>query len=87
MQEISKEVDKFDLTKSDIEIYNLIVKSYENLLIRNEQEENDFILTNHELNEIEKINYQKIIKYLVYRYKYNVYPKKKIKRLNMPLMF
>ena len=78
LQDISKEVDKFDLTKSDIEIYNLIVKSYENLLIRNEQEENDFILTNHELNEIEKINYQKIIKYLVYRYKYNVYPKKKI---------
>jgi MoaA/NifB/PqqE/SkfB family radical SAM enzyme len=78
LQDISKEVDKFDLTKSDIEIYNLIVKSYENLLIRNKQEENDFILTNHELNEIEKINYQKIIKYLVYRYKYNVYPKKKI---------
>jgi len=78
LQDISKEVDEFDLTKNDIEIYNLIVKSYENLLIRNEQEENDFILTNHELNEIEKINYQKIIKYLVYRYKYNVYPKKKI---------
>ena len=78
LQDVSKEIDKFDLTKNDIEIYSLIVKSYENLLIGNEQEQNDFILTNHELNEIEKINYQKIIKYLVYRYKYNVYPKKKI---------
>jgi len=48
LQDLSKEIDKFDLTKNDIEIYNLIVKSYENLLIRNKQEENDFILTNHE---------------------------------------
>jgi hypothetical protein len=34
LQDISKEVDKFDLTKNDIEIYNLIVKSYENFLIK-----------------------------------------------------
>ena len=79
--EIKKKIDGL----SDLSFYNLsvedkliikkIIDSYKNFFSNNELKNDEMILTGHEILEAKKIEKLKFPRYLVYRYKYNIYPK------------
>ena len=56
-----------------MKIIKSILKSYEKLNNKLELDKEDFILTQHEIGEFNNLKDKDIIKYLVYRYKYNKY--------------
>ena len=64
--------------KNDIKIIKLVIESYKIKISENELLKEHFILNGHELKEIEKIEKKHILRYIVYRYKYNKYPELKI---------
>ena len=59
-------------------IFNKVLKSYDKIFNKNNLKDEDFILSNHELFEFSKIESSKIVRYVIYRYKYNIYPKLRI---------
>ena len=69
--------DRF-LSTDDRKIIDSILKSYEKLSLNKELKEKDFILRNQEILEFFRLDEADIPRYLVYRYKYNLYPKLKI---------
>jgi len=56
-------------------IIEKVLSSYSKKLNNEVLAEDDFILTDHELNEFKTQEEKDIIRYVVYRYKYNTYPK------------
>lgn len=68
------------LNKNDQQIFNktidLISKLSKDLKVK--LNDDDFILSEFEMVELNNVSIEKIPRYLVYRYKYNIYPKKKI---------
>lgn len=55
-------------------IIEKVLSSYSKKLNNEVLAEDDFILTDHELNEFKTQEEKNIIRYVVYRYKYNIYP-------------
>ena len=71
-EKLLKENLNNNLNKEDNEIINKVLKSYQKVFQNNKLEEDDFILSGPELNEIkEQKNYTR---YVLYRYKFNIYP-------------
>ena len=62
-----------DYSKEDFEIIKNIYKSFENLVEKKFTKEN-FYLIPHEKTEFKNIEKKNIIRYLIYRYKYRIYP-------------
>lgn len=61
----------------NLNILNIIKKSYHDLFNNVSLSNENFLLSGHELLEYEKIESQnKKLRYLIYRYKYNVFPDK-----------
>jgi MoaA/NifB/PqqE/SkfB family radical SAM enzyme len=59
-------------------IIKIILNSYEKLKNNIKLEDEDFILTQHEIGEFNNLKDKDITKYILYRYKYNKYPIQKI---------
>ena len=68
-----------NLTKNQFEILNQILKSYEKI-ISGKRSNADFFFNDYDKLEISKIeeDYNKLVRYFIYRYKYKTYPLKKI---------
>tara|TARA_B100000787_G_scaffold153887_1_gene128363 strand:- start:272 stop:1456 length:1185 start_codon:yes stop_codon:yes gene_type:complete len=62
-------------SKEDLNILNNLKNSYEKLFNNKEFVDKDFVLSGHELLEYQKIDDSHKLRYLLYRYKYNSYPK------------
>lgn len=73
--ELALQNDK-NLMPKDKKIIEKIIKSYKIFKINNYlKNAEDFILTGHEVHEFLKLKQEDIIRYALYRYKYNIYPK------------
>ena len=73
-----KEFDIKNLKPQDQKIVKTIIKSYEKVDKKNELDQIDFILTQHEIGEFINLENKDVLKYILYRYKYNKYPELKI---------
>ena len=67
-----------NLNLKDKEIISTVLKSYENIHLGKHLSKKEFILTLQEINEFFNISEENILRYVVYRYKYNQFPKLKI---------
>ena len=67
-----------NLCVKDKDIVLTVLKSYEKSSKNIALEDADFILTKHEINEFLSLENKNILRYIVYRYKYNQFPKLKI---------
>ena len=75
---LEKKIDNLNLSIKEKEIIIKIINSYDKLqndVILNDDE---MVLKNHELLEFEKLSETNHARYLLYRYRYNIYPKLKI---------
>ena len=71
--------EKFNnLNLKDKEIISTVLKSYENIHTGKYLSKKEFILTLQEINEFFNISEENILRYVLYRYKYNQFPKLKI---------
>lgn len=66
------------LKTEDKNIYDKILVSYQKHLKNISLENDDYLLEGHEINEFFLLEEKWIPRYLVYRYKYNIYPQLKI---------
>ena len=79
--EISNEINFLErnlvtyLNQKEKEIIQTIIKSYSKITNNEELKKEDMILTKHELFEFKKLDKKNYARYLIYRYKYNIYPK------------
>ena len=73
---------KFELSNNlslkDREIISKVLKSYKKIVNNKSLNEDEFVLTKHEINEFLNLESKNILRYVVYRYKYNLYPRLKI---------
>lgn len=67
-----------NLSLTDKKLILIVLKSYEKIINNLNLEKSDFVLTKHEINEFLNLEKKNILRYVVYRYKYNIYPKLKI---------
>ncbi len=67
-----------DLTDEHKKLVNKIISGYKNKLGGKSIATNEYILSGHELVEFENIHDWELFRYLIYRYKYNLYPLLKI---------
>jgi organic radical activating enzyme len=67
-------------SKENLNILNNLKNSYEKLFNNEEFVDKDFVLSGHELLEYQQIDDSHKLRYLLYRYKYNSYPKQFITR-------
>ena len=67
-----------NLSENHKSLVSKITDGYQNRLEGKELKENQYILSGHELVEFENIHDWEVFRYLVYRYKYNMYPVLKI---------
>ena len=67
-----------NLSLTDKKLILIVLKSYEKIINNLNIEKSDFVLTKHEINEFLNLEKKNILRYVVYRYKYNIYPKLKI---------
>ena len=75
---IEKNLDKFNLGIKEKAIIKKIIDSYDKIRSDIKLEEDEMVLANHELLEFKKISENNYARYLLYRYRYNMYPKLKI---------
>lgn len=72
------DLKKNNLSAKDKELVLKVINSY-NKRIKNESlKKDEFVLTKHEINEFLSLENKNIIRYIVYRYKYNIYPRLKL---------
>ena len=62
--------------KENLKILQILKSSYKKLLNEEDISQEDFILQGHELLEYQRIDENKKLRYLVYRYRYRAYPSK-----------
>ena len=67
-----------NLSLTDKKLILIVLKSYEKIINNLNLEKSDFVLTKHEINEFLNLEKKNVLRYVVYRYKYNIYPKLKI---------
>ena len=75
---ISNEIKNLKITSRESEFISKIIHSYKNKIKGIELNQNDYILKNQELLEIQNKKGSELIRYLIYRYKYNKFPELKI---------
>lgn len=69
------DLQKYNLSTTDQDILKKIKESYAKFNKGEELSEDDMLLQNHECLEINSFVDKELARYLVYRYKFNVYPK------------
>ena len=69
---------KKNLILKDKELILKVIESYKKRINNQSLNEDEFVLTKHEINEFFSLENKNILKYIVYRYKYNIYPRLKI---------
>ncbi len=69
---------KKNLSLKDKELILKVIESYKKRINNQSLNEDEFVLTKHEINEFFSLENKNILKYIVYRYKYNIYPRLKI---------
>lgn len=67
-----------NLKLNDKNIIDLVLKSYKKIEMNKKLENDEFILTKHEIGEFLNLKENQILRYVLYRYKYNIFPKLKI---------
>jgi len=67
-----------NLSLKDREIISKVLKSYKKIVNNKSLNEDEFVLTKHEINEFLNLESKNILRYVLYRYKYNLYPRLKI---------
>lgn len=70
---IEKKIN-INLNSEDNSIINKIYQSYQNFLSNTDLESDEMILKGHELLESKNYEGKTFLRYLIYRYKYNIYP-------------
>ena len=75
---LEKNFEKNHLYQKEKEIIKIIINSYKKIQVGEELNSKDMVLTKHELLEFKKLKEKDYARYLIYRYKYNMYPKLKI---------
>lgn len=65
---------KLNLNKNEDEILTIILNSIKKKIDGKKLEKNEYLLKDQELNELKTKNSKDLIRYLIYRYKYNIYP-------------
>ena len=65
---------KNDINKKEFKDFNLIYNSYSKLKKEIKLDKEDYVLDENEINESSIYEKKKLLRYIVYRYKYNVYP-------------
>ena len=63
-----------DIHDKKKKLINRIINGYNNLLCGEPLKKDEYVLSGHELVEFENIHDWEVFRYLVYRYKYNMYP-------------
>ena len=63
-----------DLSDNHSKIVSKIINGYKNKLEGKLLSKDEYVLSGHELVELESIHDWELFRYLVYRYKYNLYP-------------
>ena len=69
---------KKNLSLKDKELILKVIESYKKKINKQSLNEDEFVLTKHEINEFFSLENKNILRYVVYRYKYNIYPRLKI---------
>ena len=69
---------KKNLSLKDKELILKVIESYKKRINNQSLNEDEFVLTKHEINEFFSLENKNILKYIVYRYRYNIYPRLKI---------
>lgn len=69
---------KKNLSLKDKELILKVIESYKKKINNQSLNEDEFVLTKHEINEFFSLENKNILRYVVYRYKYNIYPRLKI---------
>ena len=72
---ICNNIHKLNLSQNDINILEKVNKSYQKVSDKIELDKEDFILKKHENVEFKRVSDEKKHKYIIYRYKFNIYPK------------
>ena len=67
----NKDTNFLNINPEDRKIWQIILHNY----IQDNLTADDFVLSGHEVDELLRLNPKDIIRYCVYRYKYNIYPK------------
>lgn len=75
---LEKKIDTLNLSIKEREIIIKIINSYIKLQDQKKLNDDEMVLKNHELLEFEKLPEKNHARYLLYRYRYNIYPKLKI---------
>ena len=75
---ISNEIKNLKITSKESELISNITHSYKNKIEGIELNQNDYILKNQELLEIQNKKGGDLVRYLIYRYKYNKFPELKV---------
>ena len=75
---ISNNIDSYDLPNEDKKIINLFFESYKARVVEKKILKKELILKNHENIEIRKISDDNLIRYFIYRYKFNINKTQKI---------
>ena len=75
IKNIKKNLLKLNLSLKNQKIIKKIIKSYEKVENGEILKEDEMILSKHEILEFKKIDKSKLTRYLIYRYKYNLYSK------------
>lgn len=74
---ISNQIKNLEISNKDFELISKILHSYKKKLEGIDLNQNDYLLKQQELLELKNKKGSELIRYLVYRYKYNNYPKLK----------
>jgi len=72
---LKNNLKNLNLSKKKQKIIETIYQSYKKLLKNIKLNVDDMILNQHELLEFNKLDLKNSVRYLIYRYKYNIYPK------------
>ena len=71
---ITTNTKELNLKKDDKEILSIILNSIKKKIDGEKFNKNDYLLKEQELNELKSKNSEDLVRYLVYRYRYNIYP-------------
>jgi hypothetical protein len=71
---ITTNTKELNLKKDDNEILSIILNSIKKKIDGEKFNKNDYLLKEQELNELKSKNSEDLVRYLTYRYRYNVYP-------------
>jgi MoaA/NifB/PqqE/SkfB family radical SAM enzyme len=75
---LEKKINTLNLSIKEKDIIIKILNSYTKLQNGSKLKDDEMVLQNHELLEFEKLSEKNHARYLLYRYRYNMYPKLKI---------